>query len=79
MKKVLLSVEDNLLRRLDAAADRNGLSRSACVAWLLELRLGHETVRLEFSPVLSVASTLLILLTIVLFALFRLASRRTET
>ena len=33
-----------------------------------------ETVRLEFTPVLSVASTLLILLTIVLFAMFRLAS-----
>ena len=43
MTKVLLSVEDRLLRRLDAAAERNGLSRSACVAWLLELRLGHET------------------------------------
>jgi putative spermidine/putrescine transport system permease protein len=37
-----------------------------------------ETVRLEFSPVLSVASTLLILLTVVLFAMFRLASRRSE-
>ncbi len=35
-----------------------------------------ETVRLEFTPVLSVASTLLILLTIVLFVMFRLASRR---
>ena len=35
-----------------------------------------ETVRLEFTPVLSVASTLLILLTIVLFVMFRLASHR---
>ncbi|MCK6454633.1 MAG: ABC transporter permease [Alphaproteobacteria bacterium] len=35
-----------------------------------------ETVRLEFSPVLSVASCLLIVLTVALFALFRLASRR---
>ncbi len=33
-----------------------------------------EVVRLEFTPILSVASSLLILLTVVLFVLFRLAS-----
>ena len=36
-----------------------------------------EVVRLEFTPILSVASTLLILLTIVMFILFRLAAART--
>ncbi|MBM3598770.1 MAG: ABC transporter permease [Alphaproteobacteria bacterium] len=36
-----------------------------------------ETVRLEFTPVLSVASTLLIVLTIATFAAFRVAGRRT--
>lgn len=35
-----------------------------------------EVVRLEFTPILSVASTLLIVLTIVMFVLFRLAAAR---
>ncbi|MBI1779192.1 MAG: ABC transporter permease [Proteobacteria bacterium] len=35
-----------------------------------------EVVRLEFTPILSVASTLLILVTVVLFVLFRLAAPR---
>ncbi|MBM3571682.1 MAG: ABC transporter permease, partial [Alphaproteobacteria bacterium] len=38
-----------------------------------------ETVRLEFTPVLSVASTLLILLALVVFILFRLATRKTSS
>ncbi|MSO93849.1 MAG: ABC transporter permease [Rhodospirillales bacterium] len=36
-----------------------------------------EVVRLEFTPILSVASTLLIGLTVVMFVLFRLAAART--
>jgi putative spermidine/putrescine transport system permease protein len=35
-----------------------------------------EVVRLEFTPILSVASTLLIALTLVLFGLFRFAAGR---
>lgn len=42
MTKVLLSVEDRLLSRLDAAAEHSGLSRSAYVAWLAEQHLGPE-------------------------------------
>jgi len=37
-----------------------------------------EVVRLEFTPVLSVASTLLVALTVVLFVLFRLAAARAQ-
>ncbi len=42
MTKVLLSVEDRLLSRLDAAAERSSLSRSAYVARLIEQHFGPE-------------------------------------
>jgi hypothetical protein len=42
MAKVLLSMDDQLLRRIDAAARKRGLSRSAYIADLARRELGAE-------------------------------------
>lgn len=43
MTKVLVSFDDRLLRRLDLAAGRRGLSRSAYLAQIAERALGDGT------------------------------------